>query len=195
MKKVKHVIVFIGVIAACIFASAENKTDKKQAPQVPDKIYKARIDINGISGKVKFKAVKGCRAWPNGQVLTAASAPLKDDGKWITLEFSFLPENDGYVMVTLLGPGYVDKKIQKGPIPAWVDFDDIVVSGTELQNGDFEQVDEKGLPLYWVLKGKMVPGEKGNAVRVWHNQQASQKIEVKKDVEVSITARVKRVGQ
>ena len=68
---------------------------------------------------------------------------------WQNFTFSFIPENDGNVLLALSGIYYNDPKTQK-QIDTWTCYDDIKVTGIQTPlNGSFELLDANGMPQSW----------------------------------------------
>ncbi|MBT7055014.1 MAG: hypothetical protein HN976_07990, partial [Lentisphaerae bacterium] len=88
--------------------------------------------------------------------------------------------------------------------PVWGYFDDVVVTGAELRNGGFEEINAKGLPAGWYIytpsHSDMLPilvkGEKSahagtHCVKLWYNGAFSHKLQVRKGQTVTVKAKVR----
>lgn len=161
--------------------------------------YTARVDLNGTKdGIVLEKGAVGEGGWMNnagwlkdkGQDTQYLCVEFPASSEWKSASFSFTPQKDGKVNFQLLGAFVRDEN--KTMIPAWVIIDDIKVEGATLVNPAFEE-DAKS---WWLGgndkdgKASVVDGGKsGKGVKVWHNAQAVQAVDVKagKPVMVNIT--------
>lgn len=116
--------------------------------------------------------------------------------EWAAYEFSFIPEEDGNVTLRLLGP-WMNPETTQGTLPIWVAYDNLVVTGAEVENPDFEKGDGQGSLDGWISKPENVVTNSGGAqsgknyVRVTHDQGVTQDIHVKKGQEVTIKFQVK----
>jgi len=190
---------------AAKIAAPAAKVDDKSAPAanipIPESAYRARIDVDGMPGKIAMKPVKNCNEadWMKDDKIyrmTSDSGPLKDT-EWKAFEISFTPEKDGNVSLVLMGQYFV-KPGEKAISPTWVLFDDVKVTGTELKNGNFSELDDKGKPKLWGGSGELVDvknPDSGKAIRVWHNQGATQLLAVKAGQTVTVTAKVQKAKQ
>lgn len=73
---------------------------------------------------------------------------------WKEYSFSFTPDKDGYVWLSLEGQ-YPPKEAPK--IVFKVDYDNVVVTGGSIENGDFETLDENGKAKFWTYAGEVIP--------------------------------------
>ena len=73
---------------------------------------------------------------------------------WKEYSFSFTPDKDGYIWLSLEGqfPPKEDPKIVFK-----VDYDNVVVTGGSIENGDFETLDENGKAKFWTYAGEVIP--------------------------------------
>lgn len=164
-------------------------------------VVKARIDIN--SKDVALKAVSAPEggifqniSWGKEEArkfaLTGETAPLSAD-KWLKASFVFMPENDGWITISLMSNWSRDKD-KKNMNAHWVYYDMITVEGCQMKNGDFEDAQD-GKPDGWsCVKELYITSDafSGKAmVKAWHNQRCAQTIEVKKDQQVTVTVNVK----
>ncbi|MFA7232368.1 MAG: hypothetical protein WC071_13935 [Victivallaceae bacterium] len=187
-------------IAADTTPAQEATTAPAQETVIPAKKQCARIDIDGSKDKINLKPVKGMAnaAWMKKRdldqnFLYSHSNPLNAE-VWEDMEVSFIPDKDGAVVLNLMGMWYVPKGEKKN-IPIWVEFDEVQLTGAELKNGGFEQLDEKGKVADWNLKGDLIKGKAqagDNAIKVCANNRALQTIKVTKDQQVTIKAKVKK---
>ncbi len=70
--------------------------------------------------------------------LYAQSKSLQGNA-WEDMEVSFIPDKDGVVILSLLGPWYHPKG-ETTNMPIWVEFDEVTLTGAELKNGGFEKL-------------------------------------------------------
>jgi hypothetical protein len=195
MKKAIILSAAVTFSAATIFAAA--------LPQL-------RIDVNSTATKGGLKSLKSAK---KGTICTYASW-IKDPkkkkmyalfyrsnlkNKWEADEFEFVPEKDGNVTLYFRGIYSVDKKTKKRN-HIYTAYDNIVVEGAELLNGDFEKLDKKGKPVGWsmgkaakLIKKNDAKSGKNYAVAC-HDHPIYQKIKVKKDQKVTIKVNHKGVG-
>lgn len=167
--------------------------------------FQARMDLNGAIDSINLKPEsksKGCvlsnPGWvkdetKRGKRLYFSSPILK--GNWEEVEFSFTPDKDGVIDVSIRGQWYDSKKNQK---PRYVYFKEIeIINGSTLKNGNFKIKDKIGHPTGWWFdkNGKELPvfkEENGETiVRLQHFNQMSQRIPVKMGQVVKIKATVK----
>ncbi|MCF6175022.1 MAG: hypothetical protein L3J71_04605 [Victivallaceae bacterium] len=162
----------------------------------------ARLDINGIVGKVKLtlnqKPAKGVGYNPSwlkvgkDYFIYTLSARLKSDD-WEDFEIAFTPDKDGFVILNLKGMYYKPKGKKKN-IAVWTCWDNIVIEGAEIVNGTFDKLDKNGKPEGWITKPENLISKDGNKyIKVWFNSAATQKIKVKKDQKVTIKAKVRKL--
>jgi len=165
---------------------------------------KPRIDLIDKSETIKLSAVKTPTDWKSNNAVwlkdeTKCNAVLVFSGdkiaseQWEDVEFSFIADKDGSVSLCLRG-AYSDDKNEGNGAPAWVCYDDVVVVGAELHNGDFEISDsEADGPTGWHLKmGQYVLGENNKYVKARHAMPVSQNINVKAGQEVIINMKIKQ---
>lgn len=160
----------------------------------------ARIDVDGSKDKINLKPVKGMNnhSWLKSKgldknFLYSFSKPLTSE-VWEDMEVSFIPDKDGVVVLHLMGKYYLPKG-EKKIIPVLIEFDEVQLTGAELKNGGFEQLDEKGKVADWNLKGELVKGKAqagDNSIKVCINNRATQTIKVTKDQQVTLKAKVKK---
>jgi hypothetical protein len=164
---------------------------------------RARIDLSGIKVKITPEAGKnGISASNPGWIkdaekkayyITSQSGVLSSE-KWTEYEMTFTPESDGRVDINLMSNYYYgkDESGKSQIMPFWVQWDDVVVTGATLVNGDFEQETAKGTPTGWSTKKDNYIKQDGQKyVKAWHNSRASQKITVTKGQKVTITAKTR----
>ncbi len=155
-----------------------------------------RIDI--LSSNVKLKPaskIKGgyCSnpAWmkKKKEFYVSSQGPQLKEGEWVDYEVSFIPETDGVVVIRLMGNCHRDKNHKM--IPEWVCWDDVVIEGAEVVNGDFEKGADK--PSGWRIgKGQYLSKDGNKYIKAWHNRRAEQTIKVKAGQKVMIKARAKK---
>lgn len=164
--------------------------------------YTARIDLNGTKdGVVLEKGAVGEGGWMNnaswlkekGQDTQYLCVEFPAGADWKSASFSFTPQKDGKVNFQLLG-AYV-RDANKNMVPAWVIIDDINIEGATLVNPAFEEGSKN-----WSLggndkdgKASVVDGGKsGKGIKVWHNAQAIQAIDVKAGQPVKVNLSFKK---
>ncbi|HOK03810.1 MAG TPA: carbohydrate binding domain-containing protein [Victivallales bacterium] len=158
----------------------------------------ARIDVSGTKegikitvGAVSEKGSSYNASWmdaeKNSQYILMQ---LPVNNEWQQGKFSFTPDKDGKVVIGLMGEWKPkDPQNPQELIPVWILYDDIVVENAELKNGGFDG----GTENWWLneTEGAQYVADDGHtgkgAVKVWHNAQAFQEIEVKAGKEVTIT--------
>lgn len=161
----------------------------------------SRIDINGINGGIVLtpdteskntKVVNGTWMKDNAKFYLSACSAQVLTKDWQKFDFSFTPDKDGIVGITFRGP-YVKGKEDKTNQPVWVAYDNIVITGTEAKNSDFEFVNQKNLFDGWSGNpANMVTGSENaqsgkNYIIAWHNSPVAQTLKVKKDQKVTVT--------
>lgn len=165
-----------------------------------------RIDVSGMQDKVPLtpeKSEQGLYVGNPGWVgenkecyLSVAGG--KVDNNWTAYEFSFVPEKDGKVTINLMGPWFKEKDATTNS-PVWVAYDNLIVTGAEIKNTDFETVNDQGMFDGWdgnpasVLKDQSDAQSGKNYAKVWHNQPVRQTLEVKKGQKVTIKFSIKAV--
>ncbi|MFA7229638.1 MAG: hypothetical protein WC071_00055 [Victivallaceae bacterium] len=187
-------------IAADTAPTKEATTTPAQEKVIPAKVQCARIDIDGNKDQINLKPVKGMAnaSWLKEKDLVTKSLysyskPLTGEA-WEDMEVSFIPDKDGIVILKLMSRWYKPKGEKKN-IPILVEFDEVQLTGAELKNGGFEQLDEKGKVADWNLKGDLIKGRAqagDNSIKVCTKNLASQAIKVTKDQQVTIKAKVKK---
>lgn len=188
MKLIKHgIFIAIAVLTSTTFAATTPRIDISGKNKVKFK------DLNSI-GETPLELLIPAWKWVKGPTyITTTPAKLKSD-TWHKVGFSFTPENDGVVEVRLL----------TNPRKKGTHFDMIEISGAELKNGSFEQINDKtGMPLNWIKRDlkkdpkypAMVVVDRFHnikdgkyAVHCSHDSQMIQKIKVLKDQQVTLSA-------
>jgi len=158
----------------------------------------ARIDVSGTKegikitvGTVSEKGSSYNASWmdedKNSQYILM-QLPISDE--WQQGKFSFTPNKDGKVTIGLMGEWKPkDPQNPQELIPVWILYDDIVVENADLKNGSFDG----GTDGWWLNEGEGAQyiaddgHTKKGAVKVWHNAQAFQEIDVKAGKEVTVT--------
>jgi hypothetical protein len=164
----------------------------------------ARLDLDGRKDKIKLtinqKPVKGVGYNPTwikegkDYFIYTQSAALKSDD-WEIYEIAFTPDKDGFVIISLKGVYHKPKGEEKNK-PVWNYWDNVVVEGAEIINGDFEKLDQKGKPEGWSVDPEnVIKKDKNKFIKVWHNKSANQKIKVTKNQKVTIKAKVKKLEE
>jgi hypothetical protein len=106
------------------------------------------VTINNPQSKAKLKLSQMDWAEENKKYTLVLNGMTNLSGSWTDYSFSFTPDKDGKVQVTLLGTYFKIKGAEK-PQNILVCYDAISVEGGELKNGDFEAVDSKNKPFWW----------------------------------------------
>jgi len=164
----------------------------------------ARIDISGAQSKITLTpgtASDGATVenypWIKNEdekKLHIMFTSPKVNDEWQVVEFSFTPDKDGDVLISILGQWYNEKQ---GEEPYHVLFKEVeILNGSTLTNGDFSQKYADGYPIGWSFNKKYEPpvvlDENGTTViKLQFRNPLSQKITVKADEEVKLRAKVK----
>ncbi|RMD75787.1 MAG: hypothetical protein D6820_13955 [Lentisphaerae bacterium] len=167
-------------------------------PNVPAKLKNVRIEkgLNANSYNASWMKEKKDR-------LLCYEFDATDE--WQEAVFTFVSDRDAVIPMVVKGRWYRPKNA-KDILPLRVLVDNIQVEGSVLNNGDFEELNDKGFPNSWDLWAKddkqrkemVTPKSEGEAqsgtvfLRVWHNNAAVQRIEVQKDIPVRIHVWYKR---
>jgi len=140
------------------------------------------IGVNGVKPQTKLTPDNTS---PNMTVENQQWSPEKDrpfmiraTGKevtgltWKEYSFSFTPDKDGYIWLSLEGqfPPKEDPKIV-----FQVDYDNVVVTGGSIENGDFETLDENGKAKFWTYAGEVIPPGSAPALLGTHFVTATAK--------------------
>jgi hypothetical protein len=161
---------------------------------------KARFEI---SGTVALKAVSNCNhpGWLHQNriefehTLISHSQDLSAE-EWRVFSCEFKALADGEISLQLMGADTRDPQTNKR-IERWCYFDDVLLEGATLPNGDFETVNIAGTLLNWVpgiqpLVDPNLATSGSNFIAVWHDKRCTQQnIKVKKDQLLKITAKVR----
>lgn len=160
-----------------------------------------RVDVNGLGVKVALKPGKASEglkivnaSWmkDNGKYYLMAYTGMNLSKDWTKYSFSFTPDKDGTIKIDFRGAWHKPKGEKKN-IAVWVAYDNIIVTGTEAKNCDFEFVNQNNLFDGWEGNGaNMVTGAEDaqsgkNYVISWHNNPVRQSLKVKKGQEVTVT--------
>ena len=166
-----------------------------------------RVDIDGTAEKVPLTTVKSEQGlsvdnpgWmkENKDYYMCVSGGPNIGSTWTNYELSFIPEKDGKVRLVLMGPWFKAKDAQD-ITPIWVAYDNLIVTGAEVKNPNFENINDQGMFEGWegnpasVVKGQDDAQSGKNYIKVWHNQSAAQNIDVKKGQKVTIKFNIKAV--
>ncbi len=158
-----------------------------------------RLDVSG--GKVKLKPAakpKGGNmynpSWTkNKDCYIFSQGPTLKNEEWTDYEISFIPESDGFIVISVKGDWCKDKATGK-MVPHWVCWDNIVVEGADIVNGDFEQGNADKPAKWSIHKGQYISKDGNKYIKTWHNKSASQKVAVKAGQKVTIKAKVKKAN-
>ncbi len=162
----------------------------------------ARIDVDGLAGKTPLVPGKvsqggkiGNASWhkddeTKNKCYLWAEFPASDE--WRKIEFSFKPEAEGEVVLSLTGR-YIEQK-DKSLLEKWFLYDDITVDGAAISEGGFQAVTEQDPKGWsWNHEAKLLVEDQKQAhggakcAKAWHNVRISQKLKVKAGGEVKIT--------
>ena len=186
MKKVMMILLLVLCMMSVIFAM--------------EPLPRAVLSVDGRSDKVKLKLNRGPEggtaynpAWKTGRdfYIYSLSQQLKKDD-WEEYKLSFTPGKDGYITIILKGVWYMPKG-EKRPIPVWNCWDNIKIEGAEISNGEFEKLGKNGLPEDWNMKPvNFISSKENKYVKVCDSSSVWQKIKVKKDITVTISAKIKK---
>lgn len=116
---------------------------------------------------------------------------LLESDDWEEYEFSFTPNQDGYVCMVIHGSNGGENQNN----PGWVCVGEVKVTGSEVVNGNFEEVGVDGKPQGWKLEGKCQYVDKDGKkyIKVGSSgDHASQSIKVTAGQEVTVKAKVKK---
>lgn len=165
--------------------------------------FKSRLDIRGI--KVVLKPMSGPKGgyfkninWGNKEqrnFFLTGETPRLSSNKWSKVSFSFMPENNGRVVIQLMS-NWSRARGAKDMNAHWIYYDMVSAEGAVIKNGDFEDLVD-GKPSYWSCDKSQVISEDldfisgEHAVKAWHNKRCTQVINVKKDQKVTITFHAK----
>ncbi len=184
------------ILAIAILATAA--TCMAQVRNVNITIFGIKERVPMTPGKSDQGVVPANPSWvteENRQYYIAAlGGPVGEE--WAAYEFSFVPEEDGKVSLRLNGP-WMNPETTQGIPPIWVAYDNLVVTGTEVENPDFEKGDGQGSLDGWTSKPENVVMNSGGAqsgknyIRVTNEKSVAQDIQVKKGQEVTIKFQVK----
>ena len=183
------------ILAIAILATAA--TCMAQSKNVDVEIFGIKERVPMTPGKSDMGLVPSNPGWvaeENRQYFIVAIGGQVGE-EWAAYEFSFIPEEDGKVQLRLMGP-WMNPETTQGIPPIWVAYDNLVVTGTDVENPDFEKGDGQGLDG-WASKPENVVLNSGGAqfgknyVRVTHDQIVTQDIQMKKGQEVAIKFQAK----
>lgn len=168
-----------------------------------------RIDIEAIGSKIEFtnlsafggSGLVGNHGWDkaNGKYRLYSELPLSSNA-WKQVGIKFTPLASGDITLVLQGKWQqADDKKTLLILPTFYDL--VEVQGATLKNGDFEELDEKGMPKYWappvpksnasdfrVVKDKSKVKSGAVSVFCWQEQRLTQNLTVKSNTPVTITA-------
>jgi hypothetical protein len=165
----------------------------------------ARMDVSGHKDGINLapgSKSAGCAVSNPGWVkneaqkkmsIYFASPRLKDE--WKQVEYSFTPDKDGKLNLTIRGQWHNAKK---GVKPYYVYYKNVeIVTGSTLQNGDFSKKDQDGFPTSWRFNKKnpekpvVSEADGATMVKMQFSNGMTQSIAVKAGQEVKIRATIK----
>ena len=114
----------------------------------------ASVHVFGVNSRVAMSFDSGSDGVSGGpaswmkensdQRLVVVTQPVTPE--WTKCHFTFTPKSSGVVMLILMGS-------VKGQ---YICYDDVVIGGAAIENGDFETAGSNGLPSLWQPLGKPV---------------------------------------
>ena len=164
----------------------------------------ARIDIDSRRTPVMMTAEAGCEvaAWahPLGCYVSATMDGLPT-GSWRDMSFSFVPKEDGVVILKLMGAG-IRVPGSDTFIPVWTYMDDLRVTGATVSNGDFEPPGRNSVPNGWrpdVRPGLWIHDSDLAAsgryfVKTSHNHRFAQELAVTGGQTVTVRVRTRGIA-
>ncbi len=167
----------------------------------------ARIDITCKDRTQSIKQVETtCRTYNHGWVKqnpdSGRTVEIPTTADWTQMKVTITPEADGVWTLNLKGK-FLRGKETKQIVPVEVLYDQVEVTGAELKNGSFEAVDAKrGQPADWwanksfAQENRYISDAEGakdgeRYVKVWHNMNIGQTLNVTAGQPVTISAYVK----
>ena len=116
----------------------------------PDGRHSSNVMVTGADG-LKLIPGDSCGRpdWAKGKEdLIWAATPALPNDEWVPFTFSFTPESDGVITLTLIASGCSSRKdgSRNECMTAW---DDITLDGAKIINGDFELRDAEGKFVLW----------------------------------------------
>ncbi len=160
-----------------------------------------RFDINGISSKIELKpGENSCGKFSFGgwQKPENVKRYLTTDlhgkqGQWTTAKLTVIPQEDGRLVMYLLGPNSPGQALG-------VCYRNIKVNGNALWDGTVEGLkgwgfDKKNKRNRGITARFVADSDGIMSIQVWHNAPARKGFAVKKDVPVEVTFDFKPVGK
>ena len=175
-----------------VFAPGTNPVVVKES-KVLDSMKKAVVEVHAFYKKLE--AGDGCLNGTSDIHLSAHSENHLSD-KWEKLTFSLTPKEDCNLFLMLKGPYVRKEKGGQDFLPVWIEYDDLKIEGTTLENPSFEKLNDKMLPEGWGCVSANVVIDATAAegkvyVRACVNQMVTQKVAAKGGQKVTITMKVR----
>ena len=135
------------------------------ASQIPIITVNAAKDQNKLTfdGSSETMEVQNQSFGPEEQrpyILRAKGRATTSAKGWKEYSFKFTPEKSGYVWISLEGE-YPPK--EEPNLVFKVDYDDVVVEGPTIKNGDFEDMGDDGVANSWKWSGEVIPNDGASA--------------------------------
>ena len=180
-------------LAIAIFAAAA--TCMAQAQQVDVEIHGNKERVPMTPGKSDRGLAPSNPGWLSEEIRQYYIVAIGGEAgkEWAVYGFGFIPEEDGNVQLRLIGPNMNPETTPQ----IWVAYDNLVVTGADVKNPDFEKGDGQGSIDGWTSKPENVVQNSGSAqsgknyVRVTHKKFVAQDIQVKKGQEVTVQFQAK----
>jgi len=188
--------IFVIVCIMLILGSMRAKAEEKKFDSC------ARIDI--LSKNIVLTPYESSNgtvkniSWGNQEkqkyAIISQTHPLSRE-EWITYSFSFTPESEGNVLITLTSNWTKDEG-KKNMNSHWIRYKSVIAKGAAIKNTDFNEKNGSSLPKSWSMNTLNLAGERDGrlGVRAWHNCPISQTISVKKGQKVTLTV-VAKAGE
>ena len=121
--------------------------------------------------------------------------------RWREMTFAFTPQSDGEFTLKIMGSHEPIQGTDES-IPNWVYTDDLRIEGAEVVNGGFEAPGTGGLPGGWIrsvglglwIHDPELAAEGEYLIKTTHNQRFAQLIKVTAGRTVTISLKVRGVG-
>lgn len=179
------------------FKGRENPVVGKKN-HIPDSWKKARVDIfckkeeGAKLTPVKYENLS--RYFSSTRIWCQSNKPLSDE--WRELKFTAVSQHNTKLNLSLNGPYRPVEGGSKILIPIWIAYDDIKIEGAEIKNGNFEKLNDQGIPENWICRSKNVLTDNGeNYIKASFERPVKQIIYIKGGKPITITMKVKRISE
>ena len=147
-----------------------------------------RINISGINGTAS-KPVSASEGvvlqqanWLKKNKDRTLSCNVETTKEWKQYSFSFMPKKSGKYTISIMS----------GRDKVFASCDEITIEGATLKNGNFEELNDKGEPLFWIkMKNPRISSSGGvndsKFVTTAHNDRWAQIITCTKGQTVTVT--------